>query len=134
MAMMEWNEKLRLGHSAIDNDHQKLVGLINALGDAMSTGQGSDVCGSVLNELIDYTRTHFATEERLMSLHHYATPAAALHKAEHVKLVQDVVDFQNKFNVGTAAISVSLLHFLMEWLTQHILESDRALTKAIPPG
>jgi len=129
-AMMEWNEALKVGHSVIDRDHQRLVGLINALGEAMSSGQGSNVCGNVLNELVGYTKTHFATEEQLMSLHHYA--AASAHRAEHAKLVQEVVDFQNRFNTGKATISVALLHFLMEWLTHHILESDKALAQGIP--
>jgi hemerythrin len=132
MAMMEWNESLKVGHSKIDRDHKKLVGLINTLGDAMSTGQGSDICGDVLNELINYTKTHFAMEEQLMSQHHYA--GASEHRAEHAKLVQEVVEFQGKFAAGTAVLSVSLLHFLMAWLTHHILESDKALAKGIPHG
>ena len=132
MAMMDWNDSLKVGHSSIDRDHKILVGLINALGDAMSTGQGGNVCGGVLDELISYTKTHFAMEERLMSLHGY--PAAPAHRAEHTKLVQDVVAFQDKFAAGTAVLSVSLLHFLMEWLSHHILESDKALAKGIPPG
>lgn len=132
MAMMEWNDKLKVGHSLIDRDHLKLVGLINELGDAMSAGKGKDVCGKVLDELISYTKTHFAMEEQLMSVHRYAGNAA--HKAEHAKLVQDVVDFQGKYAAGTVTLSVSLLHFLMEWLTHHILESDKALTQGIPPG
>ena len=132
MAMMEWNDALKLGHSLIDRDHQRLVALINALGDAMSTGQGSEVCGHVLDELIDYTKTHFAREEQLMSRHHYA--ATSEHKAEHAKLVREVVEFKGKFDAGTAVLSVSLLHFLMEWLTHHILESDQALARSIPRG
>jgi len=132
MTMMEWNEALKVGHSSIDRDHQKLVGLINTLGDAMSTGQGRGVCGAVLDELISYTKTHFAMEEQLMSRHHYAS--ASEHKAEHDRLVREVVEFKDKYDAGTAALSVSLLHFLMEWLTHHILESDKALAKGIPHG
>jgi hemerythrin len=132
MATMEWSDALKVGHSVIDRDHQKLVGLINKLGDAMSAGHGRDVCGEVLNELISYTQTHFATEERLMSAHHYADESR--HRAEHARLVQEVLDFKGKFEVGTATLSVSLLHFLMEWLTHHILESDKALAQGIPLG
>jgi len=132
MTMMEWNDALKVGHSVIDRDHQKLIRLINDLGDAMSAGQGKEVCGNVLDELISYTQTHFANEERLMSVHHYAdTPR---HKAEHAKLVKDVLAFKAKFEAGTATLSVSLLHFLMDWLTHHILESDKALAQGIPPG
>ena len=132
MAMMEWNDGLKVGHSLIDRDHRKLVALINALGDAMSTGQGKDVCGGILDELVNYTRTHFAMEERLMSEYGYADTAA--HKAEHAGLVRDVIAFQRQYAAGTAMLSVSLLHFMMEWLTHHILESDQALAKSLPPG
>ena len=132
MTMMEWNDKLKVGHSVIDKDHQRLVALINKLSDAMSAGQGKDVCGNVLDELIAYTQTHFATEERLMAVHRYADEPR--HRAEHAKLIQEVIDFRNKFAAGTATLSVSLLRFLMDWLTYHILESDKALAKGIPPG
>ncbi len=132
MAMMEWNDSLKVGHSIIDRDHQKLVGLINELGDAMSAGRGRQACGEVLDELVSYTQTHFANEERLMAAHRYAD--APRHRAEHAKLVRDVLDFKEKYNAGTATLSVSLLHFLMAWLTHHILESDKALAHGIPPG
>lgn len=130
MAMMEWNDALKVGHSAIDREHQKLVALINALGDAMEEGKGKDVCGGVLDELISYTKTHFAMEEQLMSMHNYV--ATSQHKAEHAKLIQDVVAFQSEFKAGTSIISVSLLNFLMKWLSHHILKSDKALAQAIP--
>lgn len=132
MAMMEWSDALKVGHSAIDRDHQKLVGLINELSDAMEDGKGRDVCGRVLDELISYTKTHFAMEEQLMSAHHYA--ATSQHRAEHAKLVREVVAFQADFKAGTTILSVALLHFLMEWLTHHILASDKALAQAIPHG
>ena len=132
MVMMEWNEALKLGHSKIDRDHQKLIALINELGEAMAAGQGREVCGRVLAELIGYTKTHFAMEEHLMSQYQYAQSTA--HMAEHAKLVREVLEFQGRYDAGTATLSVSLLHFLMEWLTHHILESDKALAKGIPPG
>ena len=132
MTMMEWNDTLKVGHSVIDRDHQKLVGLINKLSDAMSTGQGKDVCGKVLDELLAYTQTHFATEERLMSQYRYTDEA--MHRTQHAKLVQEVREFKVRYEAGTATLSVSLLRFLMEWLTRHILESDKALAQGIPPG
>ena len=132
MAMMEWNDKLAVGHSAIDRDHQRLVGLINELGDAMGAGQGKDVCGGVVDDLVSYTKTHFAMEERLMAAHNFA--GASEHRTEHLRLVKQVVDFQDQYQSGKATLSVSLLHFLMEWLTHHILESDQALARGLPPG
>ncbi|MBI5921514.1 MAG: hemerythrin family protein [Betaproteobacteria bacterium] len=132
MSMMEWNDNLVLGHSRIDADHKRLVGLINQLSDAMAGGKGKNVCGHVLDELIAYTRTHFAMEEQLMATHRYAR--ALDHKTEHAKLVEEVLDFKSKYDAGTVTLSVSLLRFLVEWLTHHILESDKDLAQAIPPG
>ena len=131
-AMMDWNDALRVGHSAIDRDHEKLVGLINALGGAMESGKGQDICASILNELVNYTKTHFAMEEQLMTVHQYESAAA--HRAEHAKLIQEVVAFQDELRAGTSILSVSLLHFLMEWLTRHILVSDKALATALARG
>lgn len=129
MAMMEWSNALKVGHSAIDRDHQRLVALINELSEAMEAGRGKDVCGGVLEELISYTKSHFAMEEQLMSVHQY--PATAEHREEHARLIQDVVKFQDEFKADTSILSVSLLHFLMKWLTSHILVSDKALASAV---
>ncbi|HEX8964075.1 MAG TPA: bacteriohemerythrin [Rhodocyclaceae bacterium] len=131
-AMMEWNDSLKVGHGMIDRDHQRLVALINQLGEAMSAGQGKEACGAVLDELIDYTRTHFANEERLMAAHGY--PDSAAHRAEHARLIEDVQEFRIKYASGTATLSVFLLRFLMEWLTHHIMQSDKKLAQALPPG
>lgn len=127
--MLEWNDKLMLGHSQIDRDHQRLVALINQLSDAMTGGKGKEVCGKVLDELIQYTRTHFAMEEQLMAAHRYA--GAFEHKAEHAKLVNQVLEFKSKFDDGTATLSVALLRFLVDWLTHHILVSDKDLARTI---
>ncbi len=132
MAMMEWNDSLKVGHGLIDRDHQRLVALINQLGEAMSAGQGKDACSAVLDELIDYTKTHFASEERLMAAHGYGDAAA--HRAEHASLIEDVEDFRIKYHAGMATLSVFLLRFLMEWLTYHILQSDKKLAHALPPA
>ncbi len=126
---MQWNDSLVTGHPKIDNEHRKLVELVNRLGEAMSNGHGKDVCGSILDELIRYTATHFATEEALMAAHRYADTAT--HKAQHAKLVKDVLDFQSKFRAGSVTVSVSLMKFLNDWLVQHIKGSDKALAKAL---
>jgi hemerythrin len=43
MVMMEWNKSLESGHGRIDRNHERLVGLINILGEAMSTGHGRSI-------------------------------------------------------------------------------------------
>lgn len=129
MAMFPWDDKYKTNHLTIDTDHKKLVELINQLADAMQAGKGRDVCGKVLNELVNYTKTHFANEEKLMAAHGYVKTAE--HKAEHAKFVQEVADFKGKFDSGALTVTSSLLNFLRDWLINHILNSDKALVQAI---
>lgn len=131
MPLFPWDDKLITRHPSIDSDHKKLVDLVNQLFDAMQSGKGKEACGRVLNELIQYTKTHFAMEERLMATHQYARTAE--HKAEHAKLLKEVGDFKVKFDAGSLTVTASLLSFLRDWLINHISKSDKALAEAIGP-
>ena len=95
MAFITWSSKLETGVTKVDQQHQKLVAMVNALYEAMKDGSGQDVLGKVLNGLVDYTRTHFATEEALMNQFGY--PGLATHKIEHDKLTAQVAELQDLF-------------------------------------
>lgn len=129
MALFNWDDKLKTNHPVIDTDHKKLVDLVNQLADAMQTGKGKEASGKVLNELIKYTTSHFATEERLMATHNYVNTRD--HKAEHAKLVKEVLEFKAKYEAGSITLNSSLLNFLKNWLINHIMNSDKALANAI---
>jgi hemerythrin len=66
MAFMEWNNSFSVNVAEIDNQHKHLIDLINKLFEAMSVGKGSEVMGTVLKDLINYTVSHFAMEEKYM--------------------------------------------------------------------
>lgn len=129
MAMIVWGPNLMVGVQQIDNQHKKLVELVNKLNDAMVAGHGRDIIGPTLNELVKYTQLHFATEEGLMKLHGYEHTAE--HKAEHNKLLHDVGEFKKRFDAGNSMLSVELLRFLRDWLSRHILGSDKKLAAVL---
>lgn len=130
MELMEWSDRFKLGHAKIDRDHQKLIALINRLSEAMIKREGQKVCAEVLDQLVTYFQTHFAMEEQLMAAHHYAHSME--HKAEHAAFVKQVLELKAKFEAGSLTLSVSLLNFLREWLSTHILATDKALVAALP--
>jgi hemerythrin len=121
--MFEWKQNYSLGHGAIDSQHQRLFELANHLHAAMTQGKGKDKVSETLRNLVDYTKTHFANEESLMQTHHY--PDYAHHKADHDALTERVTAFQKEFAAGHVQMSVELLQFLKDWLTNHIGETDR---------
>jgi hemerythrin len=129
MGYFAWSDDLSVGSSFIDNDHRKLIGLVNQLHDAMSQGHGKDILANVLVELIKYTKEHFRREEDHMQKMQYVDRAA--HKVEHDKLLDQVLDLQKKFNDGSVMLTIQVSKFLREWLVTHIMKSDKKLADAI---
>jgi len=124
MSLFAWSDKYSLHIGQIDEQHKKLVGMLNELFDAMKAGKGNDVLDNVLSQLIAYTKSHFATEERLMKAHGY--PGYQEHKAEHDDLTKQVLDFQQRFQARSTGLSMELMSFLKNWLINHIQGSDKS--------
>ena len=123
MALMEWSPTFSVKVKKFDDQHKKLVELVNHLHDAMRSGQGNAMLGVVLQQLIAYTASHFADEEKTMQANGY--PDLAAHKAEHEKLVAQVLDLQKKFQAGSAMLTLTVMNFLKDWLVNHIQGVDK---------
>jgi hemerythrin-like metal-binding protein len=89
----------------------------------MMKGQAASVTGPMLMKLVDYTRNHFADEEKLMAQTKY--PSLQQHHAHHVDLTNQVEDFVGRYDRGEITLNVKLLNFLRDWLTNHILKEDK---------
>ena len=121
--------KLAVGNAAIDDDHRRLVQMVNDLYAAMQRGNGSDVIGKVVHNLALYTKQHFAREEAEMQRIRYARQLQ--HKQEHEKLLKEVGDLQNAYAAGKPVMTLAVAKFLSDWLTNHIKGSDVQLAAAI---
>ena len=120
---MEWSSALSVNVKLFDDQHKKLVNMVNQLHDAMKVGKGSEVLGPIFNSLISYTASHFADEERLMQQNGY--PDLAKHKAEHTKLTSQVLDLQKQYQANKTALSMPVMSFLKDWLANHIQGEDK---------
>lgn len=125
MAYFNWDEKYSVGVKAIDDQHRKLVALVNELYEAMSAGKGKQVVGKVLNDLIAYTDTHFKAEEAMMEKAGYPAPNFLAHKKEHEALVSKVSDLCTRFAVSEIGLTTEVGSFLKDWLSNHILVVDK---------
>jgi hemerythrin-like metal-binding protein len=123
MGFMEWNEKFITGVREADEQHKRLVDLINELYDAMSQGKGSEVIDKILYELAKYADYHFKTEEGLMSKYGY--PELEQHKREHEAFTKKVQEFIESRKGGSLTLTMKVMNFLKEWLTNHILGTDK---------
>ncbi|MFY9644458.1 MAG: bacteriohemerythrin [Terriglobales bacterium] len=124
MPLMTWNDKLSVGVNVIDDDHKKLVSLVNELYDGITAGKGKEALGKILDRLVDYTKVHFDREEQFFARTAY--PAAAAHKQEHTDLTKQVLDVQAKYKRGEVlTLSLEVMNFLKNWLVNHIQGSDK---------
>ena len=123
MAFFDWKDDYSVGIAKIDDQHKKLVGFLNELYDAMKAGKGKDALDTVLVGLVEYTKTHFATEESMMKLHKY--PDYEVHKEKHDKLTAYVIDLKKKFDAGQISNPIQITNFLKDWLGKHILGTDK---------
>ncbi len=123
MAAIQWTNDLATNISRFDEQHKKLVKMVNDLHDAMSSGKGKEAAGKVLLDLVNYCGYHFTAEEKLMTTHNY--PGYAAHKKAHDDLTRQALDIKKGYEEGKPLITIELLSFLKNWLTSHILGTDK---------
>jgi hemerythrin-like metal-binding protein len=122
MAFFNWSENLSVCVKACDDDHKKLMEMLNRLYEGMKSRQGKEVVGKVLDDLISYTKFHFAREEEFFTRTGYP---AVEHKEQHRLLMKQAEDLQSRYKSGENSISIETLDFLRDWLTIHIQGIDR---------
>ncbi|WP_461209171.1 bacteriohemerythrin [Desulfocurvus sp. DL9XJH121] len=130
MPFIEWDERMTVGVEEIDDQHKKLLAIINTLHEACSQGCNPEAVGRAAEELTEYTRYHFTTEERYMTACDY--PEQERHLEEHMECNLKALDF---FSDHVAEINPKLgkeiLVFLKDWLVNHILKTDRRLGRCL---
>ena len=125
MALFEWNDSFSVKVKLLDDDHKRLIALVNELHDGILAGHSKEALGPVLDKLVHYTKSHFAHEEEYFDRTHY--PQAAEHRKEHHDLLQKAADLQQRYKGGaTSMLSLETMSFLKNWLTHHISGSDKA--------
>ena len=127
MEYMVWTDGYSVNVKAIDVQHKKLVEMINTLHAAMSDNSGARAQKHVVNEMVNYAMTHFATEEKYMQQFKYSGYEA--HKNEHDVFSKKAMNLKQRFSDGNYILTVEILFFLRNWLYKHIMGTDKQYTK-----
>jgi len=127
MAALPWSEEYRVNVAVIDEQHRRLAELVSRLHETLDSRSPGDDVFAVLNELIGFTRLHFATEEELMLKYDYPQYAAhrAAHKALLGRLQALLTSLRDRLPVGFQPGN----DINDDWVTKHLLESDVQLGK-----
>ena len=119
---LPWTAELKIGISQFDLEHQQMGALINQLHTLMVVKRDRVAADQLTDVLIQVTRTHFASEEALLSELDY--PDREPHFQEHSSLIAELRDLQRQFKAGTLS-ALAMPTFLKKWLLEHIQNSDR---------
>lgn len=120
MAYMNWTVDLDTGIDVIDNQHKRIVDYINQLHHAIEKNSREET-GQVLDQLMEYTMSHFAFEEELQEEAGY--PFVRAHKKVHDLFAKKMNEFHQRFELGED-ISRQLMTTLRTWLVNHIKRDD----------
>lgn len=119
---LQWTRAIAVNVPVFDAHHKRLFAIIDRLSTAMQNGESHSVLTATFDELLDYTNYHFGSEAR--ALQHYKYPACEAHMAEHAKLVKRALELRREMDSGKAMISVEVMEFLRDWITNHIRKCD----------
>jgi hemerythrin len=122
MALVAWSDTYTVKVRQFDDQHRKLMEMVNKLHDAMRAEKRLLIQVDVMTTLAGSLQTHFSDEERLMR--HYMFPGVVPHKKAHDQMLTQVRNFQRKAESGENTITHGVMIFFKDWLVHHIRVED----------
>jgi diguanylate cyclase (GGDEF)-like protein/hemerythrin-like metal-binding protein/PAS domain S-box-containing protein len=127
-----WNKNFEVGVPLIDDQHQKLVELLNVLAGHLAYQSDIPTLNNVFNDLAEYAIYHFQAEERIWQSFFPQDPWEAKHKDDHRRFLTTI----NKIMAGKTVrpldeVIEEILTFLTQWLAFHILDTDMRMAKVV---
>ena len=125
MSLMRWNDEYLTFNQVIDEQHQRLFEIVNGIYDMMRVGRGGESVAYALTELAEFTRFHFATEEKFMAEANF--PSSEPHASEHTRLLDEIRELRHRVIDGSTVVTMNEMSFLKEWLLTHFTGPDKGL-------
>ena len=130
-----WNSNFETGLNIIDEQHQKLVELLNRLASHMAYGSDTLTVNRVFDELADYAVYHFKTEEAIWHQYLPEDGMTVDHQQTHLSFINDVLRIKQERldlpGLPVVAVVEEVVSFLTHWLAFHILETDKHMAKIV---
>jgi hemerythrin len=120
-----WQTEYETGNKKVDEQHQEIFGIVNALHDAVVTKTDVEILERILHHLASHTVEHFKTEEALMLTVDY--PDYDRHKLTHDLLLSKVANLLRKVSDRDIEMTTDITQFLTDWLAHHIQGEDQKM-------
>jgi len=129
---LPWHDSFNTGLSVVDQQHRRLVQLLNALATHLAFRSEIPQLKNMFDELADYAVYHFQTEEAIWREYLAADEVEVEHHLTHASFIEQVSRLRaNETSQPLAKVAEETLTFLARWLISHILEADRYMASAV---
>lgn len=150
-----WTPRMSVGNVVLDGDHRYLFALVNIVELCLNNPGAHHQLRTAMEHLMEYTREHFAREEKLQIRVQYAQYGE--HRAEHQEIIEELQGIWDRLfpdspgeegsgDSDTAAAKPpaelsdqerqELVGLLRHWIVDHVLKTDiemRPLLSRFPP-
>ncbi len=121
-----WNKNFETGIESIDEQHKKLVDILNRLAAHLANHSSDIVLNDIFDELANYADYHFKSEEEVWNKYFKDDEWKSEHEKTHGTFIGDVVEIKNnKDNKPLDDVVYEIVSFLSKWLAYHILDTDK---------
>lgn len=127
-APIQWHSGYSVGIQVIDEQHQHMIEIINALFQELLTSTSEIDLTQFFEDAVNYGEYHFQTEETFFSRYEYPE------KEQHLAIHQAYKKNLNSLLLKTGDSHVraeELLDFLETWWVEHITGIDQTLRSLI---
>ncbi len=128
MALLQWKDDDSVGSEAVDDEHKRLIELINRLYDGLLAKREPLAASAFFEDLIKAISAHFALEERFMRERGY--DQLPQHKEDYERLLDDILSLIDEFDRNEVASREDLAARLDAWFSCHFETHDARLHKA----
>jgi len=125
MPYFKWTDDLKTGSQVIDYQHKRLISLVNDLHDIQENEDfKEDLIEVVIEELKQYAKFHFETEEKFLDKikHENIADHKKLHRTFEVKL-DELLSQRNRYD----ELGKEIFTYLKNWLEYHIKVEDKGM-------
>jgi len=127
-----WNEAFNTGLTEIDEQHKRLVALLNDLVNHLAHQLKCPSPDQVFEQLAQYIEYHFVAEEAIWQ-HYFGNDCAYRdHQATHARFINDITQIKTELtSLSNTQVMENVVSYLTNWLAFHIIESDKLMASVV---
>jgi len=128
--VLGWKDDYAIGVALIDEQHKHLFQIGNSIYTLLEDKvliDKYDKIIPILQDLKEYTKYHFQTEEEYMIQSRY--PKFLTHKVDHDDFINKIEEVElTDIDADQEKYIREILVFVFDWILEHILKNDKLIT------